>query len=170
MAVNYIQGHSQCIVVSVFYQSVGKVFAVTFVVSYFPRCQQQDRKQMNTNDHCTFSLFRQQAAAINFHGSPCGYNVRDCLVITRKKVCYPNHRVWMDDIDGLVQDSSNAIVLAMELLRSCTKPSIYVWLYVWHGGGNESLTYTAVLSDCIMASNRQSKIWIWLWFKANSRA
>ena len=30
-----------------------------------------------------------------------------------------------DDINGLVQDCSNSTVLAMELLQSCTKPSIY---------------------------------------------
>ena len=28
-------------------------------------------------------------------------------------------------IDGLVQDCSNSSALAMELLQSCTKPSIY---------------------------------------------
>ena len=27
--------------------------------------------------------------------------------------------------EGLVQEGSNSIVLAMELLQSCTKPSIY---------------------------------------------
>ena len=29
------------------------------------------------------------------------------------------------DIDGLVQDCSNSIANALELLQSCTKPSIY---------------------------------------------
>ena len=33
------------------------------------------------------------------------------------------HRVT--DIDGLVQDGSNSSALAMELLQSCTKPSIW---------------------------------------------
>ena len=33
------------------------------------------------------------------------------------------------NIDGLVQDCSNSIALAMELLQSCTEPSIY--LMVW---------------------------------------
>ena len=30
---------------------------------------------------------------------------------------------WMDQIDGLVQDCSNSIANALELLQSCTKPS-----------------------------------------------
>ena len=32
------------------------------------------------------------------------------------------------DIDGLVQDYSNAIANALELLQSCTKPSILYWV------------------------------------------
>ena len=31
-------------------------------------------------------------------------------------------------IDGLVQDCSNSIAGALELLQSCTKPSIYVYM------------------------------------------
>ena len=30
-----------------------------------------------------------------------------------------------DDIDGLVQDCSNSSALAMKLLQSCTKPSVF---------------------------------------------
>ena len=34
----------------------------------------------------------------------------------------------VDQIDGLVQDSSNSIADALELLQSCTKPSKYgIW-------------------------------------------
>ena len=33
------------------------------------------------------------------------------------------------NIDGLVQDCSNSSVLAMELLQSCTKPSIFCVLF-----------------------------------------
>ena len=33
-------------------------------------------------------------------------------------------------IDGLVQDCSNSSALAMELLQSCTKPSICAWLEI----------------------------------------
>ena len=32
---------------------------------------------------------------------------------------------WEQDIDGLVQDCSNSSALAMELLQSCTMPSIW---------------------------------------------
>ena len=32
---------------------------------------------------------------------------------------------WVQDIDGLVQDCSNSSAVAMELLQSCTKPSIW---------------------------------------------
>ena len=33
---------------------------------------------------------------------------------------------WYTNIDGLVQDSSNSIADALELLQSYTKPSIYI--------------------------------------------
>ena len=36
------------------------------------------------------------------------------------------------NIDGLVQDCSSSSALTMELLQSCTKPSIYTkLLYTW---------------------------------------
>ena len=38
---------------------------------------------------------------------------------------------WVSYIDGLVQDYSNSSVLAMELLQSCTKPSIYNLILGW---------------------------------------
>ena len=34
-------------------------------------------------------------------------------------------KMYSFDIDGLVQDCSNSSGLAMELLQSCTKPSMY---------------------------------------------
>ena len=34
---------------------------------------------------------------------------------------------WSHEIDGLVQDCSNSIATALELLQSCTKPSKW-----WH--------------------------------------
>ena len=34
-------------------------------------------------------------------------------------------------INDLVQDCSNPSALAMELLQSCTKPSIYIFMCVW---------------------------------------
>ena len=33
--------------------------------------------------------------------------------------------MYADYIDGLVQDCSNSIANALELVQSCTKPSIY---------------------------------------------
>ena len=132
----------------------------TYICHVFPRCQQQDRKQMKTTDQCTFSLsttcschqFSWKCTRIQFEGL-LGNNSWESLL------CQPS---WLNyDIDHLVQDCSSSIALAMELLQSCTKPSIYVWLYVWHVGGNESLSYSAVVSDCIMTSNRHREIWIW---------
>ena len=35
------------------------------------------------------------------------------------------------DINGLVQDCSNSIALAMELLQPCAKPSISVYSVQW---------------------------------------
>ena len=44
-----------------------------------------------------------------------------CLWSTSREIC-----TWfMFDIDGLAQDCSNSSALAMELLQSCTKPSIW---------------------------------------------
>ena len=40
-------------------------------------------------------------------------------------------RVYQDHTDGLVQDCSNSGALAMELLQSCSKPSI--WTRKDHG-------------------------------------
>ena len=49
-------------------------------------------------------------------------------------------------INGLVQDCSNSSALAMELLQSCTKPSIYVWMnQIIIGSGN------GLLDDCCQA-------------------
>ena len=44
---------------------------------------------------------------------------RLCIGITVSK------QIMSCDIDGLVQDRSDSNVLAMELLQSCTKPSIH---------------------------------------------
>ena len=39
--------------------------------------------------------------------------------------------LMLDDIDGQVQDCCNSIANALELLQSCTKPSIYTfWVRV----------------------------------------
>ena len=36
----------------------------------------------------------------------------------------------MPYVDGLAQDFGNPSALAMELLQSCTKPSMYCWYIV----------------------------------------
>ena len=45
------------------------------------------------------------------------------------------------DIDGLVQDCSNSIANAMELLQSCTNPSIsiYVLIDIKHQAGYHNM-------------------------------
>ena len=35
-----------------------------------------------------------------------------------------NIKLWLDYIDGFVQDCSNSIANALELLQSCAKPSV----------------------------------------------
>ena len=44
--------------------------------------------------------------------------------VTRKMFLFYDVIMQCDDIDGLVQDCSNSSALALELLQSCTKPSI----------------------------------------------
>ena len=41
--------------------------------------------------------------------------------------CYQNKNFHYNDIDGLAQDCSNSSALAMELMQSCAKPSIWSW-------------------------------------------
>ena len=48
-----------------------------------------------------------------------------CLFPWHRDNLRPN-RLNLNDIDGLVQDCSNSIANALELLQSCTKPSIWV--------------------------------------------
>ena len=48
-------------------------------------------------------------------------------------------------IDGLVQDCSNSSALAVELLQSCTKPSIYVFIHSKEKKNNVIWTYTTIL-------------------------
>ena len=56
------------------------------------------------------------------------------------------------NIDGLVQDCSNSSALAMELLQSCTKPSICTTLqftlsYSWWYFGSLKITFECVLHN-----------------------
>ena len=68
------------------------------------------------------------------------------------------HGIWsifssseLPYIDGLVQDCSNSMPLAMELLQFCTKPSIYRWFVLYSGPKK------LVLVNCI-------HIFILFWF------
>ena len=36
-----------------------------------------------------------------------------------------------EHVDGLVQDCSNSIANALELLQSCTKPSMLLWINLY---------------------------------------
>ena len=60
-----------------------------------------------------------------------------------------NHR----NIDGLVQDSSNSIANALELLQSCTKPSIY--RYMDKKNTSKTTTTTWILWVLILAGLRR---------------
>ena len=49
---------------------------------------------------------------------------------------------WMNNIDGLVQDRSNSIANAMELLQSCTKPSIQPDSVLWRWANDNTTELT----------------------------
>ena len=51
------------------------------------------------------------------------FSIQHILPLTKTDLAQLQ-RDW-GDIDGLVQDCSNYIANALELLQSCTKPSIY---------------------------------------------
>ena len=54
--------------------------------------------------------------------------LRDITTWTIKwKHIYVRIGAYTHDIDGLVQDCINSSALALELLQSCSKPSIYGW-------------------------------------------
>ena len=52
----------------------------------------------------------------------------NCYVVFKQELIAPNSYDFCldqeDYVDGLVQDCSNSSALAVELLQSCTKPSI----------------------------------------------
>ena len=56
------------------------------------------------------------------------YNCKIALLWMNENLCLLLSKI--DDIDGLVQDCSNSSALAMELLHSYTKPSIYYICYL----------------------------------------
>ena len=63
------------------------------------------------------------------------------------------------NIDRLVQDSSNRSALGMELLQSCTKPSMYVSLKMRH---KVDVPGTFVLMLTIVDKHRMSYGWAML--------
>ena len=71
-------------------------------------------------------------------------------------------------IDGLVQDSSISSVLAMEMLQSCTKPSIlfYLFIFLLHNSFQlldlELLDWGSTLNTCTSISTQIAKVKIHL--------
>ena len=55
---------------------------------------------------------------------------------------------WHVQIDGLVQDCSNSSALAMELLQSCAKPSLYCLREIWCHINNWAQTWKPVRCLC----------------------
>ena len=70
------------------------------------------------NDHkdCSFFFFFFSSMHANARGIP------KQQLEASKQYCY-HIQSFGDQIDGLVQDCSNSIANAMELLQCCTKPS-----------------------------------------------
>ena len=63
------------------------------------------------------------------------------LTLTEQIITDWNFEIWFHQIDGLVQDCSISIALAMEILQSCTKPSKYFviqWMS-WSKWGNNHI-------------------------------
>ena len=58
-----------------------------------------------------------------FTDKNCYYGQASLLWIFDRKIIVLQE-IWLNNIDGLVQDCSNSIANAMELLQSCTKPAI----------------------------------------------
>ena len=57
------------------------------------------------------------------------------------------------DINGLMQDCSNSSALAMELLQSCPKPTIWLlpwWAFSFPGGCQQNLHIEISISDVVM--------------------
>ena len=67
-----------------------------------------------------------------YNREPQCHSARDLLwhCGTGKSVGFqPQQGANQEHIDGLVQDCSNSIAIAMELLKSCAKPSIFLGTY-----------------------------------------
>ena len=66
----------------------------------------------------------------NFCCSCCVVYIEDCLIA--KHGCIYNTGLMNHHINGLVQDCSISRALALQILRSCTKPSIYEYFNIYH--------------------------------------
>ena len=77
---------------------------------------------------CKGVAVRDTGQTINHpHPSSCGQHPTSCVHILKLiKTLMKTH------VDGFVQDCSNSTANALELLQSCTKPSIYVSLSASH--------------------------------------
>ena len=65
-------------------------------------------------------------------------------------------------IDGLVQDCSNSIANALELLQSCTKPPIYFCLCMYYGGNQLVVDgFNSLTDQIIMFVLTQSLVAHW---------
>ena len=54
----------------------------------------------------------------------------------------------MHYVDGLAQDCSDSSAIAMELLQSCTKPSMSScarWFVKWSEGSDEKLIFSGIM-------------------------
>ena len=65
------------------------------------------------------------------------------VLLLNDNQCLSPYQFWLNNeckaadqnhIDGLVQDRWNSIANTLELLQSCTKPSIWIWMESWRRG------------------------------------
>ena len=81
-----------------------------------PKCLMRDFTNLNR-------IYKMSDESWKFFGYITHYSTvaTDGLVLKQQTISIDSG----DYIDGLVQDCSNSIANALELLQSCTKPSIY---------------------------------------------
>ena len=70
------------------------------------------------------------------------------VVLYKLKVGFHHTRVSSELVDGLVQDCSNSIAKALELLLSCTKPSI--WMNTNHSSQNDGCSLLYLLLTLVI--------------------
>ena len=81
----------------------------------------------------------------------CRQNITLCYYCTH--VTYGLY--W--HVGGLVQDCSNFSALAMELLQSCAKPSIYIWI---HKTTKWVTHFHPALCDCCLMLSHMFNHWV----------